>query len=138
MKITVEAVTNANPKTEWKCFCTPEDVLVWNTASDDWHCTKSKVDLRIGGKLFSRMEAKDGSFGFDFGGTHMTVEPHSIIEFQLEDGREVTVEFTESSEGTLVRETFDAEAENDAEMQRAGWQAILDNFARYASSQSGV
>ena len=99
--------------------------------SDDWHTTHSTVDLREGGKFSARMEAKDGSEGFDFEGTYTRVVPRKLIEYRMEDGREVKVQFSEVTDGVLVGETFDAETENDPELQREGWQAILDSFARH-------
>jgi len=106
----------------------------WNAASEDWHTTRSEVDLRVGGKFNARMEAKDGSFGFDFEGTYTRVEPRQVVEYRMGDGREARVEFVERSGGVLVRETFDAETENPAEVQRQGWQAILDSFRRYVEN----
>ena len=102
---------------------------------DEWHTTRSAVDLREGGKFAARMEAKDGSAGFDFEGTYTRVVPNKIIDFRMSDGREVNIEFVERDGGVLVRETFDTENENPAEMQRAGWQAILDNFGRHVTKE---
>lgn len=137
MKITVEALVRAEPKPVWDAWNCPDDIKRWNAASDDWHTTRSEVDLRIGGRQVSRMEAKDGSMGFDFGGTYTRVEPHRLVEFRMDDNRMVTIEFVPSTTGTVVRETFEAESENDVEMQRQGWQAILDNFARYVEAGAG-
>lgn len=134
MKITIETVVNASLARVWKAWNTPEDIKRWNAAQDDWHTTRSEVDLRAGGRFVSRMEAKDGSVGFDFGGVYTRVEPQRAIEYRMDDGREVQTEFVEQADGVLVRSTFDAESENPAEMQRAGWQAILDNFRHYAES----
>ena len=134
MKITIETVVNASLARVWKAWNTPEDIKRWNAAQDDWHTTRSEVDLRAGGRFVSRMEAKDGSVGFDFGGVYTRVEPQRAIEYRMDDGREVQTEFVEQADGVLVRSTFDAESENPAEMQRAGWQAILDNFRQYAES----
>lgn len=135
MKITVETLVKSDLDTVWAAWNNPEDIKQWNAASDDWHTTNSTVDLREGGKFSSRMEAKDGSFGFDFEGTYTRVEPQKLIEYRMSDDREVSVEFTESPDGVLVRETFDAETQNDPEMQRTGWQAILDNFARHLEAK---
>src|SRR5918996_1505503 len=99
--------------------------------SDDWHTTHSTVDLREGGKFSARMEAKDGSEGFDFEGTYTRIVPSKLIEYRMSDGREVKVEFKPQGGGVLVKETFDAETENTADLQRQGWQAILDNFAKH-------
>ena len=137
MKITVEALVRADVQSVWTAWNSPDDIKRWNAASDDWHTTRSEVDLRVDGRQVSRMEAKDGSMGFDFGGTYTRVEPHRLVELRMDDDRMVTVEFVSSDAGTTVRESFDAESENDAEMQRQGWQAILDNFASYVESGSG-
>ncbi len=135
MKITVETVVKAEPNKVWDAWSTPEDIKQWNAASDDWHTTKSAVDLREDGTFSSRMEAKDGSVGFDFEGTYTRIVPHKSIEFRMSDGREVKIEFVEQRGGVLVKETFDAETENTPELQRIGWQAILDNFGRYVESK---
>jgi uncharacterized protein YndB with AHSA1/START domain len=131
MKITVETAVKADLNAVWKAWNSPEDIRRWNAASDDWHTTQASVDLREGGKFSSRMEAKDGSAGFDFEGTYTRVVPRELVEYRMSDGREVTVEFREAAGRVLVRETFDAESENPPQVQREGWQAILDNFARH-------
>jgi uncharacterized protein YndB with AHSA1/START domain len=131
MKIAIETVIKASLSSVWNAWSNPEDIKQWNAASDDWHTTRSTVDLREGGKFLSRMEAKDGSMGFDFEGTYTRIVPHKIIEYRMSDGREVEVEFVERADNILVKTVFDAETENPPEMQRAGWQAILDNFGRY-------
>jgi uncharacterized protein YndB with AHSA1/START domain len=131
VKITVETLVRANLNLVWDTWNNPDDIKQWNAASDDWHTTKSTVDLREGGKFSARMEAKDGSTGFDFEGTYTRIEPHRVIEYRMEDGREVRVQFSEAADGVLVRERFEAETENDPELQRQGWQAILDNFAKH-------
>jgi uncharacterized protein YndB with AHSA1/START domain len=136
MKITVETFVKSTLNKVWDAWNNPADIKQWNTAQDDWHTTRSVVDLREGGSFSARMEAKDGSAGFDFEATYTRVVPHEAIEFRMSDGREVTVEFVERSDGILVRETFDAETENPPEMQRAGWQAILDNFGRYIEAKA--
>lgn len=135
MKITVETTVNADLDTVWNAWNSPEDIKQWNSAQDDWHTTKSTVDLREGGTFLSRMEAKDGSAGFDFEGTYTRVVPKERIAYEMSDGREVEVEFAERPEGVHVKEVFDAETENSPEMQRQGWQSILDNFARYVEGQ---
>jgi uncharacterized protein YndB with AHSA1/START domain len=134
MKITVETVVNADPKRVWDAWNNPADIKQWNNASDDWHTTASSVDLREGGKFTSRMEARDGSQGFDFEGTYTRVEPDKTIEYRMGDGREVKVEFVPRADGVLVKETFDTEDENTPELQRQGWQAILDNFGKHVES----
>ena len=131
MKITVETRVKADLNAVWAAWNNPRDIKRWNAASDDWHTTQSTVDLREGGKFSARMEAKDGSAGFDFEGTYTRVVPQRVIEYRMGDSREVKVQFSEVADGVLVRETFEAETENDPEVQREGWQAILDNFARH-------
>lgn len=133
MKITVETFIKAPVAKVWNAYITPEDIVQWNTASDDWHTTKSTVDLRPGGAFSSRMEAKDGSFGFDFAGTYTAVVPHERIEYAFGD-RTGTVEFVESADGVTVRSTFDAETEHPVEQQRFGWQSILNKFAKYVEA----
>jgi uncharacterized protein YndB with AHSA1/START domain len=137
MKITVETLVRAGLDAVWAAWNSPEDIKQWNAASDDWHTTQSMVDLREGGKFSARMEAKDGSFGFDFEGTYTRVVPRKLIEYRMDDERTCKVEFVEEAGGVLVRETFDAETENAPEMQREGWQAILDNFARHVEGKGG-
>jgi uncharacterized protein YndB with AHSA1/START domain len=133
MKITVETVVHAPVSEVWRAYTTPDDIMQWNAASDDWHTTKSSVDLRVGGEFSSRMEAKDGSFGFDFAGTYTSLAPNELIDFSFGD-RAATVEFVKGADAVTVRVTFDAETENPVEMQRGGWQAILDNFKKYVES----
>ncbi|MBL8199558.1 MAG: SRPBCC family protein [Chromatiales bacterium] len=135
MKITIETIINASMQAVWDAWNTPADIQRWNAASDDWHTTRSTVDLREGGTFLSRMEAKDGSEGFDFEGTYTRIVPHSVIEYRMSDGREVRNEFVGRGGGVAVTVTFDAETENPAEMQRAGWQAILDNFRRHVEAK---
>ena len=136
MKITVETLVKADLNRVWGAWNNPDDIKQWNAASDDWHTTQSSVDLREGGAFSARMEAKDGAEGFDFEGTYTRIVPRELIEYRMSDGRQVKVEFSERAGEVLVRETFDAETENSPEMQRAGWQAILDNFARHVRRQS--
>jgi uncharacterized protein YndB with AHSA1/START domain len=135
MKITVETSIRARVNKVWDAWNDPVDIKQWNTAQDDWHTTRSSVDLRESGKFLSRMEAKDGSEGFDFEGTYTRIEPHKTIEYRISDGREVEVEFIERAGDVLVRETFDTETENPPELQRNGWQAILDSFRRYVEAK---
>lgn len=136
MKITVEKVVKAKLNKVWDAWNNPADIKQWNSAQADWHTTRSSVDLREGGKFESRMEAKDGSQGFDFGGTYTRVVPQKTIEYKMGDEREVTVEFIERADGVLVKETFDAESQNPPEFQRNGWQAILDNFGRHVEAKA--
>ena len=135
MKITVERLVNAPLDRVWEAWNTPADIERWNTAQDDWHTTRSAVDLREGGEFSSRMEAKDGSVGFDFEGTYTRVVPGRSLAYRMSDGREVEVEFVEGPGGVTVRETFDAETENAPELQRQGWQAILDSFGRHVEAK---
>jgi uncharacterized protein YndB with AHSA1/START domain len=135
VKITVETVVKATLNKVWDAWNNPADIEQWNAARDDWHTTRSTVDLREGGKFVARMQAKDGSEGFDFEGTYTRIVPQESIEYRMAEGRVVKVEFVERAGGVLVRETFDAETENPPELQRTGWQAILDNFGRHVEAQ---
>ena len=135
MKITVETLVKAELDKVWDAWSNPEDIKQWNSAQEDWHTTRSTVDLREGGRFLSRMEAKDGSAGFDFEGTYTRVVPRKAIEYRMSDGREVQVEFDDRDDGVLVKTTFDAETENPPEMQRQGWQAIQDNFGRHVEAK---
>jgi uncharacterized protein YndB with AHSA1/START domain len=130
MKITVTALVAAPIEEVWSAYVTPADIVQWNAASDDWHTTASTVDLRPGGNFSSRMEAKDGSFGFDFEGTYTRVIEFELIEYSFGD-RLASVSFQQEEAGVRVMVEFDAEEENSPEDQRQGWQAILDNFARH-------
>ena len=136
MEITVEAVVNAPVADVWKAWNDPEDIKQWNAASDDWHTTRSSIDLREGGRFSSRMEAREGGEGFDFEGVYTKVIPHERIEYRMTDGRNVKVEFTPVSGGTSVKETFEAESENDPEVQRQGWLMILNRFAHHVESKA--
>jgi uncharacterized protein YndB with AHSA1/START domain len=135
MKITVETAVKAPINKVWESWNNPADIKKWNAAQDDWHTTESRVDLREGGTFMSRMEAKDGSAGFDFEGTFTRIVPKKVIEYEMSDGRGVKVEFVERPGEVVVKETFDAESENTPEMQRQGWQAILDNFSRHVETK---
>ncbi len=134
MKITVETLVNAPVAKIWSAYTTPEDIKQWNTASDDWHTTQSTVDLRVGGVFSSRMEAKDGSFGFDFAGTYTKIVPNRLIEYSFGD-RAGVVEFVPGTHGVTVRVTFDAETTHPEEQQRQGWQAILNNLAKHVATK---
>ncbi len=133
--ITIAATVNAPAEKVWKLWTTPEDIIQWNSASPDWHTPRAESDLRPGGKFSSRMEAKDGSFGFDFWGVFDEVKPHELISYTMGDGRKVKVTFTANGDSTDITEAFEAEGTNPVEMQRGGWQAILNNFKRYAEAQ---
>jgi uncharacterized protein YndB with AHSA1/START domain len=134
MQITVEAKVAAPIEILWAAWTTPTDICQWNAASDDWHTPRAEVDLRVGGHFCSRMEARDGSMGFDFAGTYTRIEPLRLIESEF-GGRQLRVEFIAQDGGVLVRETFDAEETHSIEQQREGWQAILDRFVRHVESK---
>ena len=124
-KITVQALVNAPVKKVWEAWTTPAAIMQWNFASDDWYCPGAANDLRVGGKFTSRMEAKDGSFGFDFEGIYDEVVDLKKITYRMPDGRQATTTFTGKGEKTEVTTIFDAETENSVELQQGGWQAIL-------------
>jgi uncharacterized protein YndB with AHSA1/START domain len=133
-KITIEATMNIPVTKVWEFYTQPEHITKWNNASDDWHTTRAENDLRKGGKFLSRMEAKDGSFGFDFGGVYDEVKINELIAYSMDDGRKAKTAFTSTGNQTKMVIEFDAETENSIEMQRGGWQAILDNFKKYVES----
>lgn len=135
MKILIETAVDATAAEAWRAWTTPADIVCWNTASPDWHTTSAELDLRVGGKFTARMEARDGSMGFDLKGTYTRIVPQQFIEFALEDARLVQVEFVATPGGVTVRETFDAEGTHTTDQQRQGWQAILDNFARHVEKR---
>lgn len=116
----------------WELWTEPEHIVHWNYASDDWQTTRAQNDLKAGGKFSYRMEAKDGSFGFDFSGVHKEVKLYTFIDSLLDDGRMLKVSFDYNDGKTFINEVFEAEMENSLELQRTGWQAILDNFKKYA------
>jgi uncharacterized protein YndB with AHSA1/START domain len=130
-KITVETTINAPIEKVWIYWTEPEHITKWNNASDDWHTPFSQNDLRVGGKFLSRMEAKDGSFGFDFSGIYDEVKLNKAICYTLGDGRKVAITFIGEKKETKVIETFESEVANSIELQKKGWQAILDNFKKY-------
>jgi uncharacterized protein YndB with AHSA1/START domain len=132
--ITIEAVIKAPVEKIWKDWTNPEAIVKWNNASDDWHTTRAENDLRAGGKFNARMEAKDGSFGFDFYGIYDKVITNELIEYTLGDDRKVKIIFTKQGNNTQIIETFEAENTNSIELQKGGWQAILDNFKKYTES----
>ncbi len=133
-KITVETQVAAPIDQVWRAYTTPADIKEWNAASDDWHTTDAKVDLRVGGEFSSRMEAKDGSFGFDFAGTYTEIVENKLIAYSFGD-RFAKVEFDDTGRGATVRVTFDGEATHSVEQQKAGWQAILENFSRHVEAK---
>jgi uncharacterized protein YndB with AHSA1/START domain len=132
--ITVSTLINAPVDKVWNTWSQPEHIVKWNSASDDWHTPKAENDLRTGGKFSSRMEAKDGSWGFDFAGVYDFVEHQKLIKYKLGDNRSVKVTFTANGDTTELVEEFDPETENSLDMQREGWQAILNNFKKYTES----
>jgi len=134
--IKVETTINAPVEKVWRFWTKPRHITKWNQASDDWHTIRAENDLRDGGKFLSRMEAKDGSFGFDFTGTYTSIQEHQQINYSMDDGRKVQVMFKAEGQGTTVSEIFEAEPTHSVEMQQAGWQAILDNFKNYVEAAS--
>lgn len=134
MRVVVEAVANAPLDVVWDAYTNPEEIVHWNFASDDWCCPSSTVDLRVGGEFSSRMEARDGSMGFDFAGTYTKVEPKKLLEYQFGD-RLAEISFNSEEDGVRVVVSFDPETENPIEMQQTGWQAILNNFVRHVESK---
>src|SRR5689334_23064031 len=116
-KITVQSTINAPVEKVWKLWTTPDDIIKWNSPSDDWHTPRAENDLRKGGRFLSRMEARDGSMGFDFGGVYDEIKPHELITYTMDDGRSVEVTFTKQDNSTKVVTVFDAENENPIEMQ---------------------
>lgn len=133
-KITIAATVTASVERVWDAWTQPEHITKWNFASEDWHCPKVSNDLRVGGKYSARMEAKDGSFGFDFEAVYNEVILHQKITFTMTDGRVATTTFQVQGTNVKVATTFDAENENSIELQQQGWQAILNNFAAYVSA----
>lgn len=132
--ITVESTVNAPVEKVWKLWTSPEHITKWCNATDDWHTPRAENDLRVGGNFSSRMEAKDGSMGFDFGGVYDEVKTNELIEYTMGDNRKVIIHFTSNGNETKVVETFDAENTHSVDMQKAGWQAILDNFKKYVEA----
>lgn len=130
--ITIQTTVNAPVDKVWEVFTTPDHIVKWNFAAPEWHSPKATNDLRQGGKFTYRMEAKDGSIGFDFEGVYDEVKEHELIAYSLSDNRKVRVTFSPEGSGTNVSETFEAENTHSLEMQQAGWQAILDNFKAHA------
>lgn len=135
MWITVKTEINAPLELVWTCWIEPAHITQWNFASDDWCCPRAENEAQSNGKFNWRMEAKDGSFGFDFGGVYDDVIPQKSIEYTLGDGRKVRITFEETVNGVLLNESFEAEGSHTDEMQRAGWQSILNNFKRHTENQ---
>jgi uncharacterized protein YndB with AHSA1/START domain len=133
--ITVETSVNIPVHKAWKYWTAPEHIIHWNNASVDWCTPRAENDLRVGGSFISRMEAKDGSFGFDFSGVYNEIEANKLIVYTLGDGRKVRIAFTSSDNTTKIEESFEAETENSIDLQKNGWQAILSNFKKYAENR---
>ena len=133
--ITVASEINAPVAKVWEYWTNPDHITKWNFAADDWHSPWAKNDLRVGGSFSARMEAKDGSFGFDFGGTYDAIKENEYIEYTLGDGRKVKVFFQSKGDSTTVTESFEAETTHSEDMQKTGWQAIMDNFKKYVESK---
>lgn len=134
IKISIETLIDAGREKAWQYWTLPEHITRWNFAADDWHCPRAMNDLRVGGKMNFRMEAKDGSFGFDFEAVYDEVTEHCLIAYTMTDGRQATTRFDERVGKTFVSIVFDAEHENPVDLQRAGWQAILDNYKKYTEA----
>ena len=132
VKISVETTAGIPVEKVWEYWTAPEHITKWNFASDDWQTTDAENDLKAGGKFVSRMEAKDGSQGFDFSGTYNEIKLYELISYTMDDERKVEINFSRDGNSTKIVETFEAENENTVEMQRQGWQSILDNFKKYA------
>ncbi|MBL8015252.1 MAG: SRPBCC family protein [Candidatus Doudnabacteria bacterium] len=132
--ITVSAEINSPVAKVWDYYTQPEHITQWNNASEDWHTPRAENDLRPGGHFLSRMESRDGTQGFDFTGTYEAVEEHKLIKYTMDDDRKVTITLSEADGKTKMDVTFDPETENTPELQRSGWQAILDNFKSYVES----
>lgn len=137
MKISIETLVNAPLKNVWSAWVTPNDIVQWNFASDDWICPKADIELVVGGKFNYRMEAKDGSFGFDFEGRFTSLTLHEQIEYVLDDDRKVLVTFTQTNECVKLVETFEADSEHSGEQQKQGWLAILNNFKQHVEQAQG-
>ncbi len=133
-KITIDAKINCSIEKVWDLYTNPKHIVKWNTASDDWHTTKAENDLKAGGKFSSRMEAKDGSFGFDFWGIYDEVNPNEKIAYTMGDGRKAEIDFVANQNQTTMKIVFEAEGENPIEMQKFGWQSILNSFKKYTES----
>jgi|SRR5690349_11604414 len=133
-KITVTATISAGNNKVWDYFTKPDHITKWNAANDEWWCPRAENDLKKGGRFTSRMEAKDGSLGFDFGGVYDEIIEKKKITYTMDDGRQATTSFSPSENTTIVTTVFDAETENPVELQQAGWQAILDNFKKYTET----
>jgi uncharacterized protein YndB with AHSA1/START domain len=135
MKISIETTIDATLETVWSCWITPQDIMNWNFATEDWSCPRAELDFTEGGRFNYRMEAKDGSAGFDFEGTFTSIKPQQEIAYALDDDRKVQITFSQTPQGIIIKETFDAEEINPPDMQRQGWQNILNNFKTHVESK---
>jgi uncharacterized protein YndB with AHSA1/START domain len=133
--ITVQTTINAPVATVWEYWTQPDHITKWNSASADWHTPRAENDLRAGGRFTARMEAKDGSMGFDFGGVYSQVKAQELIAYTLDDARKVSISFTNNGTATTVTESFEAEDQNSIALQKGGWQSILDNFKKYTENK---
>jgi len=133
--ITVKTTVSAPIEKVWEKWTNPDDIVRWNNASEDWHTTQADNDLRVGGKFSARMEAKDGSIGFDFWGVYDEIRVNEYIEYTLGDGRKVIISFSDENDKIKITETFEAEKENSVELQKTGWQSIMDSFKKYVESE---
>ncbi len=136
MEIDIETTVNAPIERVWAAWTTPAEITQWNFASDDWCCPKASINLIVGGMFNYRMEAKDGSMGFDFEGTFTSIAPQTAIEYALADDRKVRIQFQQTAAGVRLIETFDAEDEHSAELQKQGWQSILNNFKQHVEQSA--
>jgi uncharacterized protein YndB with AHSA1/START domain len=134
-KITIQVTVNAPLSKVWNVWTTPAEIVKWNSPSPEWHSPRAEHELKAGGTFNYRMEARDGSMGFDFGGVFDVVKPNAQLDYTIGDGRKVTTTFTAVNEGTRIVQTFEAEDQNPIEMQRGGWQAIMDSFKAYTETQ---
>lgn len=136
MNITIEIEVAADLEKVWSAWTTPDSITKWNFAIDEWHCPSASLNLVVGGTFNYRMEAKDGSMGFDFTGKFTQIDRLSTIRYQMDDGRNVSVRFAKTGDGVKITETFDAEDENSAEQQRLGWLGILNNFKAFVEAEN--
>ncbi len=134
IQITIEAIVSADRQKAWDYYTLPDHITKWNFATDDWQCPTASNDMRVGGKYSARMEAKDGSFGFDFEGIYQQIAEGENFIYRLADGRQVSVNFESLYKATKVIVMFDAETENSIELQKNGWQAILNNYKKYTEA----
>lgn len=133
-KIKIHALVNAPKEKAWDYYMKPEHITKWNFADPSWQCPSAENDLRVGGKYKARMEAKDGSFGFDFEAEYKKLDPGNSFTYVMPDGRQVDVQFSPNNQATDVEVVFDAETLNPEEMQKKGWQSILDNYKNYTET----